>query len=158
MVAVYTWETALIETVDRQVVKGVLPDDLDRLLVCFERVHEDERHIDPVLRVQILDVSTATHKHRSTEYVAQQYQRASRDKINQLSLCARTRTSGARAVMNWNGKRRMPHTSTTVQHGTRKHIRTPCGGHAPQLGERLGRERSDPTELQSPTLGLHTPS
>ena len=51
MVPVDAGEAGLVEAVNGEVVQGVLPDDLDRFLIGFEGVHEDEGHVHTVLGV-----------------------------------------------------------------------------------------------------------
>ena len=54
MVAVNAREARLIEAVDGDVVHVVLLDDLDRFLVGFEGVHQNQRDIHAVLGIKIL--------------------------------------------------------------------------------------------------------
>jgi len=52
-------ESRLVERHDFDIVICVFLNDSGRVFVCVERVHEDERDIDVVLRVQVLDLSHA---------------------------------------------------------------------------------------------------
>ena len=46
----------LVEGLDGDVEAGILPDDLHRVLVGVEAVHEDQRHVGVVLLVEELDL------------------------------------------------------------------------------------------------------
>lgn len=54
---VYTRVTRLIEGGNAQLLVRILLDDAEGVVVCVERRHEDERHIDLVGRVQVLDLT-----------------------------------------------------------------------------------------------------